>query len=81
MLTTFGPGSTWPVDSSSVNSAFVSQRRRSTSSCCATGSTPSKPCSDMRLKAAKTSPSDRGRRVAPLASPPSAMRDKLCTTR
>ncbi len=43
-FTTFGPGSTWAIDSVSANSCFVSHRWRSTSSCWATGSTPPNPC-------------------------------------
>jgi hypothetical protein len=59
-FTTFGPGKTWPIDSSSLNSAMLSQRWRSTSSRWATGSTPPKPISDRREKTQTISPSERG---------------------
>ena len=62
MLTMLGPGSTWPSDSSSRNCAGVSQRWRSTSSRCATASTPPKPCSARRLKTRKISAALAGRR-------------------
>ena len=64
MLTMFGPGSTWPSDSSSRNCAGVSQRSRSTSSRCATASTPPKPCSARRLKTRKISSALRGAALA-----------------
>jgi len=70
-LTTFGPGSTWPSERISTNCVFVSQRLRSTSSRCATGSTPPKPCSASRLKAKNSSVADAGRGVsAPASSAP-----------
>ena len=58
----FGPGSTCASDSSSRNSALVSQRSRSTSSRCATGSTPPKPCRLSRVKTRTISPHEPGRR-------------------
>src|SRR5664280_1615495 len=61
MLTTFGPGRTWPSASISTNSAFVIQRLFSTSSRCATASTPPKPCKARALKVRKSSVFDCGR--------------------
>ena len=63
-FTTFGPGSTWPMDSSSVNSVALSQRRRSTSSRWAIGSTPPKPISASRLNAMNKAQGLAGRGAA-----------------
>jgi hypothetical protein len=53
-FTTFGPGSTWQRPISSANSRSSSQRRSSTSTRRAHGSTPPKPSKPILRKLAKS---------------------------
>src|SRR6266702_1766281 len=66
-MQTFGPGTTWPIESSSTNSARVNQRLSSQSTRCATTTTPPKPCSARSVNATNSSRGDPGRRE-PVAS-------------
>src|SRR6185369_2828339 len=63
-LQTFGPGTTWPTESSSTNSVRVSQRLSSQSTRCATTTTPPNPCSARSVNATNSSRGDAGRRRA-----------------
>src|SRR6266702_7790626 len=66
-LQTFGPWTTWPIESSSTNSARLNQRLSSQSTRCATTTTPPKPCSARSVNATNSSRGDPGRRE-PVAS-------------